>query len=512
MANPVVVRFPASSGNTTWVAPAEVKYVRVHCTRPLTSVVGDLSGAGAMAFDPLGNAFAWGEGGAGQCWQGNGTNASNSSPLAVLGALDIVQAIVAEPNAFWLTRSGALYGSGDNTTGQLGIGSTVAVSTPTAVQGGKYFSSIYKQGGFSGSSIFALNTSGVLYSWGDNHYGQLGIGSVLAQSFPIAVSGGNIFSSVFPSYGEANENISAMYALTPAGQAYAWTNNSNGQLGVGDITPRSTPTAVLGGLSFLSIAPSNGAAIGLTPAGQAYGWGLNSDGGLGVGDVNPRSSPVAVLGGLVFTQVFCSVGSSYGLTASGALYAWGTNNNGQLGVGDVLPRSTPTAVLGGLSFASVVVSGSGSTSSTVVGLTSAGVAYAWGLNNGGQLGVGDTAPRSSPVAVLGGLNFSSIYTSGGTATYGVGISTAPNFAGLLYAWGNNQFGRLGTNDITSRSSPVAVSMPTQVNIATRITTPLIISVVPGTSYVINVNGGVATFGNTEIAGGAVASMILEYYP
>src|SRR5690606_3873971 len=126
--------------------------------------------------------------------------------------------------------------------------------------------------------------------------------------------------------------------------------------------------------------------VGLSSEGDLYAWGVNADGQLGLGDVTPRSSPVAVLGGLKFTDVIpTSAGSFLALTKTGEAYAWGDNTFGQLGDNSTDSKSSPVAVLGGLQF-SRIISGNGS----VIGLElGTGVAYAWGRNASGVLGLGD---------------------------------------------------------------------------------------------------------------------------
>ena len=147
----------------------------------------------------------------------------------------------------------------------------------------------------NGSSSYGITTTGQLYTWGNNGFGVLGVGDAINRSSPVLVLGGLTFKSAVISN-------SSSYGITTAGQLYAWGNNANGVLGVGDIVNRSSPVAVLGGLTFKSaVIYSNGSSYGITTAGQLYAWGGNASGRLGVGDLVARSSPVAVLGGLTST-------------------------------------------------------------------------------------------------------------------------------------------------------------------------------------------------------------------
>lgn len=344
----------------------------------------------------------------------------------------------------------AAYAWGPNANGQLGLGDVTSRSSPVAVLSGqlmiRMYGSIIAAGG-GGSMTYGINSGGAAYAWGVNANGQLGLGDVTPRSSPVAVLGGLKFHKLFP-------RDTRTYGLTPAQTAYAWGLNTNGELGVGDVTPRSSPVAVLGGLTFVKLIPnvnasaSSGHCVAITKAGAAYAWGENAKGTLGVGDVTPRSSPVAVLGSLVFNDITGNNGLSYvGLTTAGAAYAWGENFAGQLGVGDVTARSSPVAVLGGITFKQIATHPQ--SASSYYGLTSTGVAYAWGINTNGELGVGDVASRSSPVAVLGGLTFAKIFPYRQCV-----IGLTPE--GVAYAWGGNTAGILGVGDVIPRSSPVAV--------------------------------------------------------
>ena len=74
--------------------------------------------------------------------------------------------------------------------------------------------------------------------------------------------------------------------------------------------------------------------------------------------------------------------------------------------------------------------------------------WSWGKNEFGQLELGDTAYRSSPVQI-GALTT-------WTVVSGINHSIALKSDGTLWAWGRNQSGQLGQGDVVLRSSPVQV--------------------------------------------------------
>ena len=142
------------------------------------------------------------------------------------------------------------------------------------------------------------------------------------------------------------------------------------------------------------------------------------------------------------TQTADDAGSSstFAVRKDGSLWAWGDNYSGQLGVGDTNDRLSPVKVMDNVS----TISGGGWRSTFAV--KKDGSLWAWGRNRSGQLGVGDTNDRLSPVKVMD--NVDNVYTASGTF--------AVRKDGSLWAWGSNYSGYLGVGDTNDRLSPVKV--------------------------------------------------------
>jgi len=127
------------------------------------------------------------------------------------------------------------------------------------------------------------------------------------------------------------------------------------------------------------------------------------------------------------------------------LWMWGYNSDGQLGLDDTADRSSPVQV-GSLTTWDKIACGSGH---TLVVKTDDGTLWAWGNNYHGQLGTGNRTYRSSPVQVGGLTNWETIDAA---ENYSIAIKTD----GTIWAWGRNNNGQLGTGNTWSRSAPTQI--------------------------------------------------------
>ena len=194
-------------------------------------------------------------------------------------------------------------------------------------------------------------------------------------------------------------------ALTPNGAAYCWGSNVVGQLGSGPGPTRAVPTLVAGGLSFISLSVGGAHSCGIVASGEVFCWGFNGAGTLGVTtsetclwgatQTSCSTRPTAVSTGRVFASLGISPSSftTCGVSAGDA-WCWGDNSGGQLGDGTRANRLAPGPVSGNLSFARVV-GGAGHS----CGITTSGITYCWGSNRSGQLGIGGTDRSLIPVRV-----------------------------------------------------------------------------------------------------------------
>lgn len=380
---------------------------------------------------------------------------------------------------------GAAYCWGDNTNGELGIGSTTATTVPTAVAtsgvlAGKTVTAI--SAGMDdtngGQHTCALADGGV-YCWGLNIHGELGNGSTTQSTSPVRA--GTIGGATAVATGYMHS-----CALT-GGKVYCWGDNSRGQIGDGTTTRRTSPVLVQGLLVGKTVtAIAAGAAHTCAVAGGAvYCWGSNVSAQLGIntsGSGTNRSQPVAVsttgvLNGKTVTAVTAGEAHTC-VIADGKAVCWGYNNNGQIGNNSTSLALVATAVTAPWAATATVTSLSAGMYSTCAVV--ADKAYCWGENGSGQLGNGTTTDQRTPVAVT-----SSGVMNGQVdeVTAGAAHSCATS-GSVAYCWGGNADGRLGTGTTTDSTVPVTVQAVAGPPCATGavLITPGTCSLTPDTDY------------------------------
>jgi alpha-tubulin suppressor-like RCC1 family protein len=339
--------------------------------------------------------YAWGGNAYGQI--GDGTTTERHSPVAVTGMSSGVSSIAAGDIHSLALKNGVLYAWGSNDDGEFGDGGAEDYSTtPVAISG--FGSGVTAIAGGAFHSLAVHN--GALYASGYNGSGQLGDGTTDESFAPVAVSG--MGCGVTTVKGGEFKSLAIKN-----GALYAWGWNTNGQLGDGTTTERDTPTAVSGLGSGVTAVAAGDYHTMAVQNGALYAWGRNDLGQLGDGTTTDRYTPVAV-GGIGSSVTSIAIGPYNSLAVrNGEVYAWGDNFSGELGNGTVDDNvhSTP-ALVSGLSGITAVATEDTSN----YALDTNGLLWAWGFNDRGQLGLGDTTDRLIPTEVFApaGYKFTSI--------------------------------------------------------------------------------------------------------
>ena len=354
--------------------------------------------------------------------------------LAVVATLPaFVQITIGSNHTCAVTNSGLIYCWGYNYFGQLGDGTTQDRLRPVPVQGGALRFRRVTAGSYH---TCAEATDGKAYCWGNNTWGQLGIGATSGASrlTPAAVAGGRTFSWI-----QAGTQHTCGVA---GGSAYCWGDNQFGQLGDPGSSgfTRTSPVPVAGGLAFKWVDPGANHTCGLTTSSRVFCWGSNSFGQLGDGTTAYHHVPAPIAGSRLYKQVSAGSVHSCALGIDHRAYCWGDNFSGQIGDGTTTRRLVPKAVAGGRSYRGLSAGGGQNCATDL-----ASRSWCWGNNFYGELGDGTTTNRSVPTATQGGLEFEML----NAGLHSCGVTAA----GSAYCWGHNGFGEIGDGSRINRLRP-----------------------------------------------------------
>ncbi|KAG9458131.1 hypothetical protein H6P81_002639 [Aristolochia fimbriata] len=349
------------------------------------------------------------------------------------------------------------WGSGED--GQLGLGNNEEKDLVCSIQAldGEKVTSVV-----AGSrNSLAICENGKLFTWGWNQRGTLG--------HPPETKTENV-----PSQVKALDNVKIVQAaiggwhclaVDDQGRAYAWGGNEYGQCGEEperkDDNTRALrrdiaiPQRCAPKLSVRQVAAGGTHSVVLTNDGHVWTWGQPWP----PGDIKQISTPVRVQG--LEKVRFIAVGAFHNLALreDGMLWAWGNNEYGQLGTGDTQPRSQPIPVQGlsGLTLVDIAAGGWHSTA-----LMDDGEVYAWGRGEHGRLGFGDDkSSKMVPQRVQLLVSEDIVqFSCGGTH------SVACTRGGRMFSFGRGDHGRLGYGRKVTTGHPmeVPINIPARRNL------------------------------------------------
>jgi alpha-tubulin suppressor-like RCC1 family protein len=291
-------------------------------------------------------------GGGAKCWGANtsgslgeGTTTDRHVPSDVSGLASGVVAVAMGPDhACAVTTVGGAKCWGANVDGRLGDGSNSQRLTPVDVVGLASGVAAISAGYLHSC---ALSVGGSVQCWGENSTGQLGDGTTLARNVPGNVTG-------LPGISQMEAGAGHTCVLTAGGAVKCWGRNQEGQLGNATFTAQLLPGNVTGLTSGITaLATGDYHTCGLTSAGGVKCWGDNSFGELGDVTTTGRSLPVDVFGlAAGIADIDAAYSQTCALTTAGGVKCWGYNANGQLGDLSTTSRMTPvSAMIGGQSIA-----------------------------------------------------------------------------------------------------------------------------------------------------------------
>uniref|UniRef100_A0A2K6RK77 Probable E3 ubiquitin-protein ligase HERC4 n=1 Tax=Rhinopithecus roxellana TaxID=61622 RepID=A0A2K6RK77_RHIRO len=246
----------------------------------------------------------------------------------------------------------------------------------------------------------ALNDKGQVYAWGLDSDGQLGLlGSEECIRVPRNIKSLSDIQIIQVACGYYHS-----LALSKASEVFCWGQNKYGQLGLGtDCKKQTSPQLIksLLGIPFMQVAAGGAHSFVLTLSGAIFGWGRNKFGQLGLNDENDRYVPnlLKSLRSQKIVYICCGEDHTAALTKEGGVFTFGAGGYGQLGHNSTSHEINPRKVFELMgSIVTQIACGRQHTSAFV---PSSGRIYSFGLGGNGQLGTGSTSNRKSPFTVKG---------------------------------------------------------------------------------------------------------------
>lgn len=371
------------------------------------------------------------------------------------------------------TGSVIVFGSGD--CGQLGMGEDL-VSCPRPKRHAYFEDKEIVSVSAGGLHTLALSRSGHVFSWGCNDEKALGHS---AQEFTVSRVHG--LDHEFVVQVTCGDSISA--ALTAEGKIYTWGTfrDSKGVIGVKSSTKKSVipesqedkfphedfhiiPT-LLSELSHLRIKKISAGAnhlLALSDDGEVYAWGCGEQGQLGR-RVLERHKKLALHptritprrhrthGGII--SMICGSYHSFLLAADGTVFAVGLNNFGQLGLGDhedrLVPEEIPSESWQGHKIIDLTAGEHHS-----MALSASGAVFVFGRSDFHQMGLPDesssTSIRAHSTPILNPALSSSICQITSGSNHNLAITSDRH---SILSWGYGEMGQLGHDEEADEKVP-----------------------------------------------------------
>lgn len=293
---------------------------------------------------------------------------------------------------FFIREDGTLWAVG---TREKGVqGTETAVNNKVLTQVGTDNDWVYVTAcRFWGYSGYAIKKDGTLWGWGDNSFYQLGLGNTKSQPKPVQI--GTDSDWVRVTAGQDH-----VVALKKDGSLWGWGNNTSGGLGItdgGSFFKKPTRIGTDSDWTFVQAVDQRTYAV--KQDGSLWGVGYNIDNTLGLNlpeetTVVPEYTRISAITEKVIAVSGCEWTTSVAVGENGVInkiYLWGRNADGALGNGEGIIFGSENIPFETIPVTPLLEEGqtyqsltSGQYYSIVV--TTDGKAYGWGSNKGGQLG------------------------------------------------------------------------------------------------------------------------------
>jgi alpha-tubulin suppressor-like RCC1 family protein/predicted Ser/Thr protein kinase len=293
--------------------------------------------------------------------------------------------------------------------------------------------------------------AGRLYAWGDNTNGNLGLGDTRTREIPAEVGTDAtwLVVDVGNDDGDSDEDAKTGHAcgVREDRTLWCWGENFYGVLGRGNTTDSRVPVRIGTDTDWSTVSVGNHHSCALKTTGTLWCTGDSTYGQLGLGPAESRTSFTQVGDSAAWAQISSTSWSSCATRTDGTLWCWGDGSDFQLGNNNPSRQRVPVQVPG-TTWRTV-----GMGENHACAIRADGTLWCWGDNSDGQLGTGDFTERHTPTQV-------------GTLTTWASVQPVFEFTcalrtdQTLWCWGYNDKYELGLGDTTSRNSPVQVGTAT----------------------------------------------------
>ncbi len=413
-----------------------------------------------------GVAECWGLNTSGQLASGS-VAATSRLPKPVSGLASITDLAVGTNHTCAVLPDRTVKCWGTNTAWQLGVGSSLPITTatPMTVPGVANARDI-TAGATASCAIVDVDATTHVRCWGTTTSGQLGTGATPTASatttVPQTVVETTAGGAPFTGATEVTAGNGFFCALRPAGggTVWCWGLGTSGQLGNGASSSSAIPRQVLtsvGGPALTGIVditshPSNAHTCAVRDDGTVWCWGLGTSGQLGDTTIVTKNFAVQVAGINDATQVEAHYLGSCALRRNTTVACWGEASTGELGNGTV---DSPTAK-------PVLASAGGPPLAGVIDLNSGVYFHCAELADGtsrcwGSSGISPHSASAVPMRILA-IDRSLQHIDSGTG-FGCALMGEP-LSATVQCWGATQESAHGLTAKRVETSPVVWGIPT----------------------------------------------------
>lgn len=266
-----------------------------------------------------------------------GTNNNVTSYLQIGTSSNWKDVVIGLHHTLALKTDGTLWAWGRNVKGALGNGTYNDNHIPTQIGTDTDWKEIAVGSFFS----IALKQNGEIWGWGENEGYQLGIGTFYNQTLPIQAGGyTNDWKSI-----SAGTNSNHVIALKNDNTMWGWGQNIYGELGLGDFNNRNNPTLLSSATDWKEAVAGWGFTLALKTNGTLWSTGYQQGFVTGAGNIN--TSGLALVNSSTDWKTIGTKSltySAFSIKNNGTLWGWAQNVNYQLGIGTTADTYMPVQI------------------------------------------------------------------------------------------------------------------------------------------------------------------------